>query len=200
MEKIMRKLLLTLLIILSHSLFALTIGDQAPFIELMGHDGKTHKLSEFSGEPVILEWLNHGCPFVRKHYDSGNMQATQKKVKEAKYRWLSIISSAPGNQGYVDSRDARAEKAKYNSLADLILLDPSGDTGRNYEAKTTPYMVILDKDHKIIYMGAIDSIASADKNDITKADNYILNALSDLSQKKKIRVQKNKSYGCSVKY
>lgn len=189
------KLMIVLLALISFSTYALETGIKAPDFTL----GKV-KLSDFKGKIVVLEWLNHGCPFVRKHYDSGNMQALQKKYVEKNVVWLSIISSAPGKQGHVDEKGAIAEKTSNKSSATDILLDPTGKVGQLYGAKTTPHMYIIDKEGTLVYQGAIDDRADTDQSSIPAAKNYVASALDELMSGKKISRHTTQSYGCSVKY
>lgn len=185
---------------LSFSAQSIEVNQKAPAFNLIGEDGKGHALKDFAGKLIVLEWLNHGCPFVRKHYESGNMQKTQAFAKSKGVVWLSIISSAPGNQGYVDVAGALKNKLGNKSQATQVLLDPNGKVGKSYNAKTTPYMVIINKEGKIAYHGAIDSIASADQADVPKAKNYVTLALSSLLEGKDVSEAKTRSYGCGVKY
>ncbi|MFZ4712278.1 MAG: redoxin domain-containing protein [Bacteriovoracaceae bacterium] len=195
------KFFLTLLaLLLTLTSFAVENGAIAPDFSLKGAAGKEVKLSDYKGKTVVLEWTNHGCPFVKKHYESGNMQALQKKYTEKKIVWLSIISSAEGKQGYVNEKEAAADKLKFNSGATDVLLDPKGVVGQMYEAKTTPHMFIISAEGKLLYQGAIDSINSTDKEDVAKAENYVSAALDSILDKKEIKAAKTKSYGCSVKY
>jgi glutathione peroxidase-family protein len=200
MLKIIRIIFLNICLFSSFSSFALENGVVAPDFKLMTASGKLTGLKDFKGKTVVLEWTNHGCPFVRKHYDSGNMQSLQKKYTQKDIIWLSIISSAEGKQGYVKPDEALADKKKFNSSATDVLLDPKGEVGLRYEAKTTPHMFIISKDGKLVDQGAIDSINSTDPNDIKSAENYIEKALDSILSKKPIKVSKTKSYGCSVKY
>jgi peroxiredoxin len=196
------KAILSLLLLLSSSAFALTTGDMAPDFTLKGTNPKSQdiKLSAYKGKIVVLEWLNHGCPFVRKHYDSGNMQALQKKYTDKNVVWLSIISSAPGKQGYVDTEGAIKDKKENKSSATDILLDPEGKVGKMYEAKTTPAMYVVDKDGKLAYQGAIDDMPSTDKEDVPKAKNYVSAAIDSVMAGKPVAQATTKSYGCAVKY
>lgn len=175
-------------------------GAMAPDFTLKSASGKEVKLSDYKGKTVVLEWLNHGCPFVKKHYVSGNMQELQKKYTDKGIVWLSVISSAEGKQGYVDAKGATQDKATHKSYATDILLDSKGTVGGMYEAKTTPHMFIVDASGKLVYQGAIDSVASTDTNDVAKADNYVAQALDSMLANKPVKVAKTKSYGCSVKY
>lgn len=197
------KLMIALLALLgSISSFALETGVPAPDFTLKSagtKDGEI-KLSNFKGKIVVLEWLNHGCPFVRKHYDSGNMQALQTKYVSKNVIWFSVISSAPGKQGFVSTEEARQDMVKNKSGASNVLLDPTGAVGQLYGAKTTPHMFVVDKEGKLAYQGAIDDIADADQNSVAKAKNYVAEALDLLLENKKVSHPTTKSYGCGVKY
>jgi peroxiredoxin len=157
-------------------------------------------LSDYRGKIVVLEWLNHGCPFVKKHYQSGNMQALQKKLTESGVVWLSVVSSAPGKQGHVDAGGALREKAQHNSEASEILLDPEGKVGKLYGAKTTPHMYVIDPQGTLVYQGAIDDRPGTDQAEIKGARNYVAQAVEELKQNKKVSVASTKPYGCAVKY
>lgn len=183
-----------------NSFAAVEIGEKVPDFQLRADDGKFYKLSKFKGKTIVLEWLNHGCPFVRKHYDSGNMTSLQEKYTDKGVVWLSIISSAEGKQGHVDMSGAFRDKQEYKSKATHILLDPSGETGQAYGAKTTPHMYVIDESGILKYAGAIDSIPSADQSDIKKATNYVAAALDQVLLGKEVKVATSKAYGCSVKY
>lgn len=196
------KSLIALLAFVSLNAFALTTGETAPDFTLPGLNPKMKevKLSDFKGKFVVLEWLNHGCPFVRKHYDSGNMQSLQKKYTGQNVIWLSIVSSAPGKQGHVDEKGALREKLDNKSAATDILLDPAGKVGQLYGAKTTPHMYIIDKEGTLVYQGAIDDQPDTDKNSIPGSKNYVVQAMNELMNGKKVTAHTTKSYGCSVKY
>ncbi len=153
-------------------------GETAPSFELPSAHGKTVKLSDFKGKYVVLEWVNFGCPFVRKHYDSKNMQNLQKKWKAKDVAWLTICSSAKGKQGYNDAKGAQKVVKEEGSLATAYLLDTNGEVGRQYGAKATPHMVVIDPKGKVVYQGAIDSIKSFQIEDIAKAVNYVDAALT----------------------
>ena len=196
------KFLIALLALYSFVAIAVETNTDAPDFTLPGLNTKVRDISlkDFRGKIVVLEWLNHGCPFVRKHYDSGNMQALQKKYVERNVIWLSIISSAPGNQGYVDTHGALKDKLNNKSAATDILLDTKGMVGRLYGAKTTPHMFIINKDGNIAYQGAIDDKADILQGSIPEAKNYVSSALEDLMNNKKVTTPSTKSYGCSIKY
>ena len=182
------------------SVFAVTSGDAAPDFKLKSASGKEVSLSDYKGKIVVLEWKNHGCPFVKKHYDSGNMQGLQKKYTGKDVIWLSIISSAEGKQGYVDEAGAKADIAQYKSSATEVLLDPKGEVGRLYGAKTTPHMFVVAKDGKLAYQGAIDSTPDTDVSSVKAAKNYVAVAIDELQAGKKVTQPATQSYGCSVKY
>ena len=138
--KLILVLAFTCLAYLSPLHAALQTGEPAPSFSLPGMDGETHDLSDYKGKYVVLEWFNHGCPFVRKHYDSGNMQQLQENYTEKEVVWLMIVSSAPGKQGYLSPEDAKERYEKENAQATNLLLDPDGEVGRMYAAKATPHM------------------------------------------------------------
>ncbi|MCP4911771.1 MAG: redoxin domain-containing protein [Oligoflexia bacterium] len=187
---------------LSYSASAAEPGKMAEGFSLTSHEGKKVSLSDYKGKIVILEWFNHGCPFVRKHYDSRNipnMQLAQQSNKDVV--WLTIVSSAQGKQGYLGSaKEATAKYKEENMRADAFLLDPSGKVGRMYKAKTTPQFTIIGKDGKIAYAGAIDSIPSSSADDIPHAKNYVELAMDQVLAGKPVKIAKTKPYGCSVKY
>jgi peroxiredoxin len=176
------------------------INEAAPDFKLPDLDGKEHSLSQYKGKIVVLEWFNVDCPFVLKHYNSGNMPALQKAYKEKDVVWLSICSSAPGKQGHFapDKLKERTDKMGFQPTA--ILQDAKGDTGRAYDAKTTPHMYIVDKEGVLVYNGGIDSIRSAKVEDIEKAVPHVKNALDALLACKKPDPATTTPYGCSVKY
>jgi peroxiredoxin len=175
-------------------------GEAAPEFTLTDSKGTSHKLSDFRGKFVVLEWLNHECPFVKKHYSGGNMQKLQQEYTAKGVVWLSIISSAPGKQGHRTGPQAEADTKDKNAAPTAVLLDPSGEVGKKYDAKTTPEMFVLDKEGKILYAGAIDSIKSTDSADIAKAENHVRQALDAALAGQPVPTPKTKPYGCSVKY
>ncbi|PIP96218.1 MAG: thioredoxin family protein [Bdellovibrio sp. CG12_big_fil_rev_8_21_14_0_65_39_13] len=187
-------------IFLTCSSFAATIGKPAPDFKLKSHMGKTVSLSEFKGKTVVLEWYNYGCPFVRKHYDSKNMQSLQKKYKNDVI-WLAIASSAKGKQGYLaGSGEAVLKYQDEGMAAHSLLLDTDGTVGRLYGAKVTPHMFIVDAQGTLVYEGGIDDILSADPKDVAKAHNYIAQSIDELKSGKKLSHTKTDAYGCAVKY
>ena len=175
-------------------------GETAPDFTLKDSKGNSQKLSSFSGKFVVLEWMNPECPFVKKHYSTGNMQSLQKEYTAKGIVWLSIISSAPGKQGYCTGPQAEANTKDQKAFPTAVLLDPSGEVGQLYGAKTTPHMFVINPEGKLIYMGAIDSIRSANSSDCAKADNYVRQTLNATLAGKPVPNPETKSYGCSVKY
>lgn len=175
------------------------IGKPAPDFELTDATGKTHKLSDYKDKIVVLEWTNHGCPFVRKHYDSDNMQALQKHYTDKGVVWLSVISSAAGKQGHVSPEQAQELTTSRKASPTAVLLDEKGDVGRAYGARTTPHMYVIEKGI-MRYMGGIDSIPTASPKDIEGATPYTKLALDALLAGKKVAQAVTRPYGCSVKY
>ena len=182
------------------SVAAFSVGDDAPLFSLPRVEGKKASLADYRGKYVVLEWVNHGCPFVKKHYDGGHMQALQKKWTQEGIVWLSVASSAPGKQGHFKAAEWKSLIKEKDSAATAVLLDPSGAVGRLYDAKTTPHMFVIDPQGKVIYRGAIDSVPSTDSADIAGAVNYVDQALSQALKGEKVTDSETKSYGCSVKY
>lgn len=176
------------------------VGQPAPAIELVDTTGKTRSLAEFAGKTVVLEWTNHECPFVKKHYGSGNMQAQQRDATADGVVWLTVNSSAPGKQGHVDGAAANRIRGAAGAAQTAYLLDPDGTAGRAYGAKTTPHMYVIDPEGVLRYAGAIDSIPSPDAGDIAKATQYVPQALAELAAGKPVSVNVSRPYGCSVKY
>ena len=175
-------------------------GRKAPDFIATDSYGEAVSLAEFAGRPVVLEWTNDGCPFVRKHYESGNMQSLQQRWTGKDVVWLSICSSAPGKQGYYEAAQAKQESASRKTHSTAYLLDSDGKVGREYGAKATPHMFVVNPERQLIYQGAIDSIASAKPSDIDKATNYVDAALNAAMAGKPVAQDTTRSYGCSVKY
>jgi hypothetical protein len=176
------------------------IGQPAPEFALNDSKGISRHLSEFRGKPVVLEWTNADCPYTRKHYTSGNMQGVQTLAQKNGVIWLSVISSAPGKQGYVNGPAADALTESRGAAPSAVLLDPEGTVGRLYHARTTPHMFVIDRDGNLQYMGGMDSIATADVGDIPKAEPYLKEAMLAVVQGKPVAHTVTKPYGCSVKY
>ncbi len=175
-------------------------GNVAPSFSEVNTAGKTVSLADFKGKTVVLEWTNDGCPFVKKHYGSQNMQNTQAAATADGAVWLSVISSKPGSQGHATAAQADKLTADRGAKPTHVLLDPDGSMGRAYGAKTTPHMYIITPDGKIAYNGAIDSIQSAKVDDIPKATNYVTAALANLKAGKAPDPALTVPYGCDVKY
>jgi peroxiredoxin len=181
-------------------LAAATVGDPAPSFSVQGADGQTHSLDEYKGKYVVLEWLNHECPYVKKHYETGNMQSLQKDLTGQGIVWLSVISSTPGSQGHATA-EAATEKAKTHGAAPTaILLDEKGEVGRAYEAKVTPHMFVIGPDGKLLYKGAIDDKPTFDKDTVADAKNYVRQAVAEAQAGKPVTEASTTPYGCSVKY
>ena len=191
-----------LIIFLEFSNANIQTEEHVPDFNLLNSYGEEVKLSEFRGQAVILEWTNHGCPFVAKHYKTNNMQNTQTAAKEANVVWLSIISSAPGAQGFVTNEDANELTKSRNALPSHVLQDPEGLVGKAYGAKTTPHMYLIDKAGVLKYQGAIDDAGGRGFmfKDLSEAKNYIISALIELNKGTEITDPVTKPYGCSVKY
>ena len=172
----------------------------APNFTLTDSNGQNHSLSDYKGKFVVLEWFNPDCPFVKKHYNSGNMQNLQKEYTAKGVIWLSVNSSAPGKQGsYTPQGFNQFEKDK-GASATTVLLDTDGKVGHLYGAQTTPHLFIIDPRGTLIYQGAIDDTPSADVADVKTAKNYVSAALDEAMSGKPVAINTTKSYGCSVKY
>ena len=176
------------------------VGKAAPDFSLQDTNGKTQKLSAYKGKLVVLEWLNHGCPFVKKHYGANNMQTLQKDYTKKGVIWLSIVSSAEGKQGYQTNAEHNAAMKAQGAAPTAILIDAEGKVGHLYGAKTTPHMFVVNKKGELAYAGAIDDKPGTDAAEIKTAKNYVKAALDQLSAGKPVEVSSTKSYGCSVKY
>lgn len=176
------------------------LGQAAPAFTAVDADGKTRSLADFRGRTVVLEWTNEGCPYVQKHYNSGNMQGLQKEATADGVVWLTIISSAPGFQGHLTGPQARKWKARTRAASTDVLLDPAGTVGRAYQAKTTPHMYVIDKGGKLVYMGGIDDKASSQPSSLQGAKNYVAAALADVKAGRPVADAVTRPYGCSVKY
>jgi len=198
-----RRLLLTLAaaaVVAGPAAAAPVLNQPAPAFQAKDADGRTVSLAEFRGKTVVLEWTNNGCPYVGKHYGSGNMQRLQKEATADGVVWLSIISSAPGFQGYLTGPQAKQWKAKVGASSTDVLLDPKGVVGRAYEAKATPHMFVIDKTGRLVYMGGIDDQPTADPDSLKGAKNYVIAALADVKAGRAVATPVTRPYGCSVKY
>jgi thioredoxin-related protein len=189
-----------LLVFVLTTAFGAKVGEAAPDFTGTDSNGQSHKLSAYRGKYVILEWHNQGCPYTRKHYDTGNMQKLQKDAVAKGVVWLSVISSAPGKQGYVTASEENDYLKRTNSTPTAVLLDPSGEIGRLYGAKTTPHMYIIDPQGRLIYNGAIDDRPTADARDVPEAKNYVTAALDEALAGKPVSTPSTTPYGCTVKY
>ncbi len=177
-----------------------TIGEPAPDFTLVDSNGTEQSLSDYLGQRVVLEWTNHGCPYVGKHYGTGNMQTLQREVTEAGVAWLSIISSAPGRQGYVSGEEANNLTATRGAYPTAVLFDPDGHVGHAYDARTTPGMYVIDEAGVLRYMGAIDDQPTARRSSVEGANNYVRMALADLDAGREVQIAETQQYGCSIKY
>jgi alkyl hydroperoxide reductase subunit AhpC len=179
---------------------AARVGDRAPDFTATDSNGKVQKLSDYAGKFVVLEWHNRGCPYTAKHYTSGNMERLQKEWTARGVIWLTVISSAPGKQGYVTAADENSYVKDMNAAPTAVLMDPTGALGHLYDAKTTPQMFIIDPKGTLIYDGAIDDRPTTDASDISGAKNYVEAALGEATAGKPVTVAWTRPYGCSVKY
>ena len=198
------KLLTALLFIaVSTALFAAdspAVGTNAPDFSLTDSKGKTQSVSQYKGKYVVLEWFNPECPFVKKHYGSGNMQKLQEEFTAKGVVWLSIDSSAPGLEGNLTAEQANAKIAEWKTKQTALVLDPDGKAGRAYGAKNTPHMFVINPEGKIVYEGAIDSKATPNPSDIASSTNYVKVALEESLAGKTVSNANTRPYGCSVKY
>ncbi len=176
------------------------VGSPAPNFTATDSHGQTHTLSEYRGKYVVLEWHNRDCPYTHKHYVSGNMEALQKEWTAKDVVWFTVISSAPGKQGYVTDAEENEYLQQMHADPTAVLMDPEGKLGRLYDAKTTPEMYVIDPEGKLIYEGAIDNRPTTDVSDIKGADNYLSDALTEAMAGKPVEHPYTRSYGCSVKY
>lgn len=176
------------------------VGEPAPAFTATDSNGKPESLADFKGKWVVLEWTNDECPFVKKHYGSGNMQKLQKLFTGKGVTWLSVVSSAPGQQGFVDGARANSLTKERGAVPSAVLLDPQGTLGRLYGARTTPHMYVIDPQGKLVYNGAIDDKPSTDQADIAAARNYVSAALEQAMAGKAVAVASSAPYGCAVKY
>ena len=179
---------------------AARIGQQAPDFTATASNGQTYKLSDLRGKFVVLEWHNNGCPYTQKHYNSGNMQRLQKEWTAKGVIWFTVISSAPGQQGYVTAMQENDYVKRMNAAPTATLLDPTGQVGHLYDAKTTPQMILISPDGVMLYDGAIDNRPTEDPSSLAGANNYIAAALTEALAGKPISKPTSRPYGCSVKY
>ncbi|PTT89803.1 thioredoxin family protein [Pelomonas sp. HMWF004] len=197
---LLRRSLLAALILPALAHASATVEAPAPAFTATTADGKTVSLADYKGKTVVLEWTNHDCPYVKKHYVSGNMQTQQKAAAAQGVVWLQVISSAPGQQGHVDGATAQKLNTERGAAPAATLLDPKGELGKLYGAQTTPHMYVIKGDGSLAYKGGIDSVATADKADIAKAEPYVTQALAAVVAGRKVEKASTRPYGCSVKY
>ena len=176
------------------------VGEPAPSFTLKAADGDKHSLSDFEGQYVVLEWLNFGCPFVGKHYGSGNMQRLQDTYTDEGVVWLSIVSSAPGKQGYYPPDEMVEQKKKHDGDMTAILMDPDGEVGKTYGATVTPHMYVVSPKGELLYRGGIDDKPTTDEADIEGATNYVRMALDAAMNGEEVRPKRAEPYGCTIKY
>ena len=198
--RFVKRSIVATLLILPQFAFAAKVDAPAPEFSLLNTEGQEVALSDYRGKYVILEWTNHLCPYVQKHYSGGNMQGLQKKYTEQDVVWLSIISSAPGKQGYVDAAKAASLTAERGAAPSNVLFDPEGNVGKSYNAKTTPHMYVIDPEGMLRYAGAIDSIKSANPADIPKATNFLEQSITQLLAGQAVSDKMTVPYGCTIKY
>jgi peroxiredoxin len=176
------------------------VGETAPAFTGAATNGQSVSLADQRGKIVILEWTNHDCPYVRKHYDSGNMQTLQKEITAQGVVWLTLISSSPGTQGYVSPKQADELTASRKANPTAVLLDPTGAVGKAYGATNTPHMYIVDKAGLLVYAGAIDDRPTTRRTDVQGAHNYVRAALEDMAAGRAVQTPVTRAYGCTVKY
>ena len=180
--------------------WAARVGEPAPAFTAADSNGVKHALVDYAGKFVALEWHNNGCPYVRKHYNSGNMQKLQKAWTGRGVVWLTVISSAPGKQGYVTAAEENAYLKQVDAAPTAVLLDPAGSLGHLYDAKTSPHMFIINPSGTLIYNGAIDDQPTPDPASVAGATNFVGQALTEAMAGKPVSVPTSRPYGCSVKY
>ena len=176
------------------------VGQAAPDFSLQDASGKTVKLSDFRGRHVVLEWTNPGCPYVKKHYQSGNMPATQREAVAKGVVWLSINSTEKASGDYLPPAKLLAWQKERQAAPTAMLMDEEGTAGKAYGARTTPHLYLVDPRGRLIYAGGIDSIASSDAGDIPRATNYVRQALAEALAGKPVSAATTRPYGCSIKY
>jgi peroxiredoxin len=184
----------------SATAFALTAGQSAPEFTLTDLSGRVHSLQEYRGKVVVLEWTNPECPFVVKHYGSGNMPSLQKQAVAEGVVWLTLNSNRPGSQGSYDDAAAQAWLKSQGAAPSAYLRDPEGKVGKAYDAKVTPHLYVINPEGKLAYVGAIDSIRSAKAEDVAKAENYVVAALKAVKAGQPVAKAQTSPYGCGIKY
>lgn len=176
------------------------VGKPAPAFSVKDTNGKTVSLADLKGKTVVLEWSNHECPFVKKHYTGNNMQALQKKWTAQNVVWLTIVSSPAGEQGYVDATQANKLTTDRGAAPSAVLLDPKSQIARAYGATVTPHMYVIDAKGTLAYAGGIDDKPSTRIDDLKTANNFVDNALTEIAQGKAVTASTSRPYGCTVKY
>lgn len=184
----------------SKAILPAAVGQAAPDFKLLDSDGKAHSLSELKGKFVVLEWVNFDCPFVRAQYNSGNMPSLQKTYTGKGVVWLSICSSARGNDGYFEGNELKSRMERMKAAPSAYLIDAQGDVGRLYAAKSTPTMFVVDPRGILIYAGGIDDTPTTDPTEVARSRNYVREALDLAMAGRPVEVTYSRSYGCSVKY
>jgi len=179
---------------------AATVGQPAPGFTATDMDGRTVSLADFKGQPVVLEWINPGCPFVRKHYDSANMQRTQKDARAQGAVWLTVNSTAPTSSDHLTPSAMAQWMQQRGAAVTATLMDPDGRIGRAYGARVTPHMYVIDAQGTLVYAGAIDSIPSARASDVASATNHVRQALAKHAAGKAVSTPVTRAYGCTIKY
>lgn len=185
---------------IAHASGSAKVGTAAPAFSSTATTGKTVSLADYAGKVVVLEWTNHDCPYVKKHYETSNMQALQKEAAGQGVIWLTIISSAPNEQGYVSPGQADELTKTRGAAPTAVLLDPKGDVGKMYGATNTPHMYVIDKAGVLQYAGAIDDKPNTRKSDVPGAQNYVKAALASVSAGQPVKTPVTRAYGCTVKY
>ena len=176
------------------------VGESAPGFTVAATTGQSVSVTDQRGKLVVLEWTNHDCPYVRKHYETGNMQLLQKEITAQGVVWLTLISSSPGTQGYVTAKQADDLTVSRKASPTSVLLDPTGVVGKAYGATNTPHMYVIDKNGVLVYAGAIDDRPTTRRADIQGAHNYVRAALADVAAGRAVQTPVTRAYGCTVKY
>ncbi len=176
------------------------VGDAAPAFAIDATTGKSASLADQRGKLIVLEWTNHDCPYVRKHYETGNMQSLQTETTAQGVVWLTVISSSPGTQGYVTAKQADELTTSRKASPTSVLLDPTGVAGKAYGATNTPHMYVIDKNGLLVYAGAIDDRPTTRRADVQGAHNYVRAALADVAAGRAVQTPVTRAYGCTVKY
>ena len=179
---------------------AATVGAPAPAFTLVSSGGPSVNLADQRGKVVVLEWTNHDCPYVRKHYETQNMQTLQKEATGQGIVWLTIISSAPGTQGYVSAGEANELTKTRSAAPTAVLFDPTGATGKVYGATNTPHMYVVTREGVLVYAGAIDDKPTTRRGDVQGAQNYVRAALASVAAGQPVKVPVTRAYGCTIKY